>query len=129
MEGNIIHRDLSYQINGILFATHNELGKYTSEHQVCDFIESKIKEFGISYKRELVLSSINIEEEYGRHRVDFLIDNKIVLEIKCKRFLVKNDYYQLRRYLQILNLSLGILVNFREDRLHPKRILNSSGKD
>jgi hypothetical protein len=42
MGGEIIHRELSYQINGILFDTHNELGKYASESQICDFIEDKM---------------------------------------------------------------------------------------
>ncbi|MBI4992933.1 MAG: GxxExxY protein [Candidatus Magasanikbacteria bacterium] len=129
MGGEIVHKELSYQINGILFDVHNEVGRYANEKQVCDYIEKRLKLKDIPYKREYALSAANQVEHYGRHRVDFLIDNKIVLEIKHKNYLVKNDYYQLRRYLQVLNLSLGILVNFREERLHPKRILNGSGKD
>ena len=129
MPTNIIHKELSYIINGILFEVHNELGKYPSESEVCDLIERKLSDLFIPYHREYVIVPTHPGEQVGRHRVDFLIDNKILLEIKCKRFLTKEDYFQIKRYLTHLNLTLGVLVNFREDRLHPKRILNGTGKD
>ena len=76
-----------------------------------------------------MLPSIHVGEMPGRHRVDFLIDNKIILEIKYRKYLTKEDYEQTQRYLTTLNLALGILVNFRDERLHPKRILNGGGKE
>lgn len=126
---NIIHKDLSYIINGLLYEIHNEVGRFASEKQICDLIENKLKENSLAYQREFVLPTIYVGEAPGRHRVDFLIENKIVLEIKYRNFLKREDYEQVRRYLKMLNLALGVLVNFRENRLHPKRILNGSGKE
>lgn len=126
---NLIHKDLSSKLNGILFDVHNELGKNASEGQVCDLIESKLKENNLEYDREFTLTSLLETEKRGRHRVDFLIENKIVLEIKYKKFLTREDYAQVQRYLKVLNLALGVLVNFREDRIKSKRILNGSGKE
>lgn len=125
----LIHRDLSFLITGILFEVHNELGKYTTEKQVCDLIEERLGKAHIPYQRESVLVPIHAGEMIGRHRVDFLIDNKLVLEVKCKYYLTREDYFQIRRYLSVLNMKLGILVNFHEDRLRPKRVLNSTGKE
>lgn len=125
---DILHKDLSYIINGILFDVHNQVGKSASESQVADLIEHELKQKNIPYKRELILPE-QYGEKPGRHRVDFLIDNKVVLEIKTRQFLKKEDYFQLKRYLVSLNMALGILVNFREERLHPKRILNGGGKE
>lgn len=125
---DLIHKDLSYILNGILFDVHNELSNFASEGQICDRIESKLVEKDLKYLREFILPS-SPDEKIGRHRVDFLIDNKIVLEIKYRRFLRREDYEQVKRYLNVLNLSLAILVNFRDERLHPKRILNGGGKD
>ena len=56
--------------------------------------------------------------------VDFLIDNKILVDFKAKIFLNKEDYYQMQRYLESSNLKLGLLVNFRNNYLKPKRIIN-----
>lgn len=123
--GEIIYKELSYTINGILFQVQNDLGKYCNEKQVCDKIEFYFKEKNVPYQREYILPPSFDGEKTGRNRVDFLIDDKIILEIKCKRFLVKDDYFQTQRYLHALNKKLGILVNFRDDRIKPRRVLNS----
>lgn len=124
----VIHKELSYRLTGILYDVHNEVGRFASEKQACDVIERILKESGISYKREYVIRPAHDGEAIGRHRIDFLINDSIVLEVKCKRFLTREDYYQIKCYLTQLNLKLGTLVNFQEERLHPKRILNSLGK-
>ncbi|PJB89626.1 GxxExxY protein [Candidatus Roizmanbacteria bacterium CG_4_9_14_0_8_um_filter_34_12] len=122
--GNIIYKELSYQINGILFYVHNELGSYCNEQQYCDAIEKQLQQKSIKYEREKKLPP-SFEGEENRNKIDFLINNKIILEIKAKRFVTREDYYQVRRYLKALKLKLGIIVNFRDRYLHPKRILNS----
>ncbi|MBP9686504.1 MAG: GxxExxY protein [Candidatus Doudnabacteria bacterium] len=53
----------------------------------------------------------------------FLVEDVIVLELKAKPFLLREDYVQVQRYLHIANVRLGILVNFRPRYLQPKRIL------
>lgn len=108
--------DLTYQLNGILYSVHNELGRFAREKQYSDLFEARLKEKGIGYKRELrVGDSGNI--------LDFLIEDKVIVEFKSKAFLLKEDYFQIQRYLQVLNLELGLLVNFRSRYLEPKRIL------
>lgn len=124
-KGKVIFPDLSYKINGILFNTHNLLGNYCNEKQYGDLIEKHLRENQIIFEREKVLPISFVDEKSGRNKVDFLIDNKVILEIKAKEIITKEDYYQVRRYLKALNLRLGIIINFRSKYLHPKRILNS----
>jgi GxxExxY protein len=123
--GKIIHPDLSYRITGVIFQTQNELGRFRNEKQYCDKIEFLLKELDIPYQRELILDPSFEGENPGRSKVDFLIDNKIILEIKSKPFITKNDYYQTQRYLVSLDKDLAILVNMRRHHIHPKRILNT----
>jgi len=112
----VIHPELSYTITGVLFSTHNELGEYAREKQYGDVIERKLKEIKIPYKREIAISdSGNI--------LDFIIDNKIALELKSARILTKDNYRQIQNYLQQTGLKLGILVNFRSKYLKPVRII------
>jgi|SRR3989338_6552534 len=126
---HIVHKELSYTLSGILFGVHNEVGRFASEKQICDAIEIRLKQHGLSYRREFVLPSAHAGERMGRHRVDFIIEDKIILEIKMRRQLRQEDYDQVLRYLKVLNLALGILVNFRDERLHPRRVLNGAGKE
>lgn len=128
MDGKIFYKDLCYKINGILFEAHNKLGRFCNEQQVYDYLKTAFAENEIKFEWQRILPPAFEGEEAGRNRVDFLIEDVIVLEIKCKRFLTKEDYYQVRRYLQSLNKKLGLLVNFRDIRLNPKRILNSSSQ-
>lgn len=121
----LIFPQLSYKINGILFAAHNELGRFCNEKQYGDTIETHLKRLRIGYEREKVVPPLFEGEIKGRHKVDFLIKDKIILEIKSKRLLTKEDYYQVKRYLIVLNKKLGLLVNFRDRYIRPRRILNS----
>ena len=112
----ILYKELSYKLNGILFNIHNKLGRFSREKQYSDELEVSLKNSDLNYKREYPVSDGN--------RVDFLIDNKIILDVKAKRLILKDDYYQILRYLQSSGLKLGLIVNFRNTFLKPKRIIN-----
>jgi len=112
----LIYPELSYMITGLCFDIHNQLGRFAREKQYCNYIETKLKESKIPYKREYAFKKTG-------NRVDFMIDDKIILEIKTKKFILKEDYYQLQRYLQMLNKKLGLLINFRSRYLKPLRIV------
>ena len=58
------------------------------------------------------------------HSIDFIIEGKIIVDIKAKKFITKEDYNQMQRYLNVSGLILGMIVNFRNTHLKPKRIIN-----
>ncbi len=124
----LIYPDLSYKINGVLFAAHNELGRFCNEKQYSDAVERYLKKLKVKYEREKVLPP-SFEGEQKRNKIDFLIENKIILEIKAKNLLTREDYYQVKRYLLALNKKLGILANFRKKYIEPRRILNSLAEE
>lgn len=124
-----IYAELSYKVTGILYAVHNEQGRFGNEKQYGDALEYYFKLYGISYAREVVIPVSFEGELRGRNKIDFLIEDKIVLEIKAKRVIEKPDYYQLKRYLIAFRKKLGILVNFRDKFLRPRRVLNSLAEE
>jgi len=99
----LVYPELSYRLSGILFAVHNELGRYANEKQYSDAIETKLKQLAITYEREQILPPSFGKESVGRNRIDFIVDDKIILEIKTKRIIGREEYYQIRRYLKAMS--------------------------
>ena len=122
---NLIYKDLSYKITGILFAIHNELGRYKNEKQYADKFEQILKGREIKYLREINLPPSFQGEKKYRNKIDFIIEDKIIIDFKAKTIITKEDYFQTQRYLTSYKKKLGIIVNFRQKYLKPKRIINS----
>ena len=119
----VIYPELSYNIVGCLFDVHNELGRFAKEKQYCELLNKLFKEKGLIFEREKQISFENV----GRftNQVDFDINSQIILEIKAKVAITKDDYNQINRYLEVGNRELGILVNFRNKYLKPIRVIRS----
>ncbi|MBI2475889.1 MAG: GxxExxY protein [Candidatus Taylorbacteria bacterium] len=120
----IIHKELSYKINGLCFQVQKELGRFCRERQYADRLEELLKMEHFLYKREFELIEFNANSPKG-NRADFLIENQIILDAKAKSFITNDDYAQMQRYLRGANLKLGLIVNFKDTYLKPKRVLNS----
>jgi len=118
----LLYPVLSYKIVGLCFEAHNELGRFARERQYGKVIESKLRGDNIKFKKELQISN-------SGNVIDFLIEDLIILELKCEPMITKKDYFQVQRYLQAAGIELGILVNFRNKYLRPKRILKLKKKN
>ena len=103
---------------------HNQLGKGFNEVVYADALEIEFMDSGINYSREKQYA-INYKGNILRHKykADFIIDNKIVLEIKAIDSLVSAHIKQTLNYLAVSKLRLGLLINFGEDSLKYKRIV------
>lgn len=120
---NFIQGDLAYKITGICYKVHNELSRFCREKQYSDKLEEKLKENSINYKREFEIN--NLTDSPEGNRADFIIENKIIIDLKAKKFITKEDYYQMMRYLIASNLQLGLIINFRNPFLKPKRVISN----
>ena len=124
MAKNIILGELSYKVTGICFKVHAELGRFCREKQYADKLEELFTKNKIVFKREVEISKLTNSPE--GNKADFLIENKIIMDVKAKRLITKEDYYQILRYLKAADIELGLIVNFRSAYLKPKRVLNSN---
>ena len=123
---DLVYPELSYKLIGILFEVHKNLGSQYQEKYYQRAIAIALKEQGIPFA-EQVLVNLNFKgASIGRYFVDFLIADKIVLEIKTVSRLTLGDYKQVDGYLKALDKELAILVNFRTHNLTFRRVLNSA---
>lgn len=121
----LIYPELSYLVTGLCFQVQNRLSRFNREKQYADELEKTLSENGVKYGREVELGKLSDRSPAG-NRVDFIIEDKIVLELKAKRFVTKEDYFQAQRYLRGSGCELALVVNFRSSHLKPKRVLNTA---
>ena len=86
------------------------------------FIELRNNNLEVENEKEIKIFYDN--EEIGIHRLDILVGNKVIVELKTVESLHKSHYAQIRSYLKATNLAIGILVNFAGDKADFRRIIN-----
>jgi len=125
---SLIYPELSYKIVGILFDVYNRFGYAYPEKYLQKAIEEALKTNKVPFKKEEKVDLYFDGKKIGRHFVDFIIDDKIVLEIKKGFRISVADTKQVLMYLRSFNLRLGILAYFGSDKLIYKRIVNSKAR-
>src|SRR3989344_80633 len=111
MNEKVIYPELSYKICGLCFSVHNKLGRYRNEKQYADALENLLKENNIIYVRESSLVPSFEGEKTRRNIVDFIVEDKIIIELKARNIILKDDYFQTSRYLVSSNKKLGLIFN------------------
>lgn len=125
----LVEPELSFKIVGVLFRIHNKLGGSYQEKYYQRAVAIGLKEKGLHFKEQIKVDLNFGGQGIGRYFIDFVVENKVVLELKAKPILVKKDFNQVSAYLKANKLELGILANFRGDKLISKRILNPELKN
>lgn len=124
MDSKIIYKELSYKIVGALFEVYNELGYGLQEKYYQKAIAKMLSNNGISFQEQVPYKIAIKGVEVGRYYLDFLIDDKIVLEIKRGRHYSRRNIEQVKGYLHVTKKQLAILANFMPDGVKTLRIPN-----
>ena len=82
----------------------------------------------LSFLNEIELPIFYDEIEIGKRRVDFLVEHKVVGEIKAQSELMDTHLAQALNYLEALNLEIGLLINFGSKSLEIRRLSNNKYK-
>ncbi len=124
MTNNFLYENLTYKIIGACMEVHNILGKGFNEVVYADALEIEFQKQQILYQRE-VMYKIDYKGVPIKHKyfADFVIENKIILDLKAINNLDSSHQKQVLNYLVISKLNLGLLINFGSDKLEYKRII------
>jgi GxxExxY protein len=124
MQDKIIHREPSYQIMKAVFEVHNTLGPGYLEKVYEEALAVELELLNIPFERQKEITVIYKVRHVGQHRLDFVIDGRIVLELKSVSTLANVHKKQVLSYVKATDLRLGILVNFATLRVQSERIAN-----
>jgi len=118
------YEELTRKIIGCAMQVHSTLGNGFQEviYQRClaiEFIENEV-----SFQRELEMPIFYHNQQVGTRRVDFLVENKIMVELKALILLEDVHLAQAINYLEAYNLEVGLLINFGAKSLEFKRLIN-----
>ncbi len=110
--------DISYIIRGCIFEVYNQLGPGLLESVYISALFLELKENDLKVRREVPLPVYykGTKLDVG-FRLDLLVENKVIIELKSVELLHNVHHKQLLTYLKISNKKLGILVNFNEENI------------
>ncbi|TSC52402.1 MAG: GTP-binding signal recognition particle [Parcubacteria group bacterium LiPW_39] len=120
----VLYPELSYKIVGVLFEIWNEIGYSHKEKYIQSAIAKSLKCENLQFVEQLKANLFFKGEKIGLYFFDFLIENKIILEIKRREYFSKHDINQIYAYLKTSGLKLGIIACFTSKGVKFKRILN-----
>lgn len=116
------NKDLTARIIAAAIRVHKELGPGFLEAAYEEALAIEIAAAGISFERQKLLPIFYREYVIGEHRLDFLVEEKVIIELKATAALEDVHYAIVRSYLKAANLEDGLLLNFATSRLTIKRV-------
>jgi len=124
----LLYPELSYQIVGCAYDVHNQLGPGHKEEFYQKAMAISFKEHGLSYKEQEYFPLKFNEEIIGRHFCDFVVDDKITVELKKSSNFSITNINQVLGYLKVSGRMLALIINFGSSGVQCKRIINETRK-
>jgi GxxExxY protein len=110
--------DITFRIRGGIFAVYNELGPGLLESVYSAALKEELQTMGLRVRSEVSLPVLYKGKDLNlNYRLDLLVENAVVIELKSVETLHSVHHKQLLTYLKLSGHKLGILVNFNTTNL------------
>jgi GxxExxY protein len=119
------HKDLTEKIIGCAMKVHSTLGNGFQEVIYQRALAIEMQYQGIPFEREKEMGVYYRGENIGTRRVDFFVDDKIMVELKAIINLEEVHLAQAMNYLEAYDMEIGLLINFGAKSLQFKRVHNN----
>jgi GxxExxY protein len=110
-------KDITEQIISCAIEVHKTLGPGLLESVYEEALECEFELRGIHYERQKEIGLKYKGREIGKHRIDYLIKNQVIVELKAVESINKIYEAQLLTYLKAMDKRVGLLINFNVERL------------
>ena len=123
---SLLYEDLTYQLNGAAIDVNKALGCGFLEKVYQEAFAIALAERGVRFEREKKIPIFFHGHELGTPYIcDFMVEDKIIVELKAVKSIEDIHKAQLLNYLRAAKLKLGLLYNFNDLIVRPERVLNS----
>ena len=116
------HSEITKKIIGCAMKVHSTLGNGFQEVIYQRALAIEMDKQGLSFKRELEMEIYYDNEHIGTRRVDFFVEDKIMVELKALVNLEQVHLAQALNYLEAYKIEIGLLINFGSPSLQFKRL-------
>ena len=120
--------ELTGKIIGCAMEVHKHLGNGFQEVIYQRALEIEMKNQRINFNREFEMEIFYKNESIGNRRVDFFVENKVMVELKAITQLEDVHLAQAINYLEAYHIDLGLLINFGAKSLQFKRLMKPQNK-
>ena len=119
------HQDITQKIIGASFEVHKFLGNGFQEVIYQRALAYEFHQAGLTFAREIEQQIYykNLPEPIGTRRADFVVEDKILVELKATKQLEDVHFAQALNYLKVYKLEVGLLINFGSKSLEFKRLI------
>jgi len=118
---DFLYPELTYKMRGAIFAVWKELGPVFKESVYHKALAKQFSTIGLKYKSEPIIPIYFQGEKVGTYKPDFIVDDKVIVEIKVLPQLFFSQEKQLWYYLKGTEYKIALLVNFGSPKLQIKR--------
>lgn len=125
MAQELKYADITEKIIGCAMTVHRKMKAGYSEIIYARCLAVEFEKIQLPYKKEMELPIYYDEAIVGKRRVDFLVDDKIVVELKAIAERTEKELNQALNYLENHKMEIGLLINFGSKSLQFKRVINS----
>ncbi|MEM6725112.1 MAG: GxxExxY protein [Bacteroidota bacterium] len=122
------YANLTHEIIGAAMEVHNALRFGFREVYYQRALAVELKERGLEFKREVEVDLFYKRINIGNRRVDFIVENKIIVELKATPEIENKHLAQAIHYVELFNHEIGLLINFGTKSLQFKRIISKKYK-
>jgi GxxExxY protein len=116
------NKHLTDRIIAAAIRVHKELGPGFLEAMYEEALAIELAAGGLAFERQKLLPVFYREHLIGEHRLDFLVDSKVIVELKAISALEDIHFAIVRSYLKAANMDDALLLNFATARLTVKRV-------
>ncbi|MDD5071395.1 MAG: GxxExxY protein [Patescibacteria group bacterium] len=124
-EGKLLYEKITYKIRGAIFNVKKQLGLGHKEVIYQKALEKKFEKVGLSFTKEKSIEIKYDDKKISIYRPDFIIDDKVILEIKKLPFIGKFEKQQVWHYLKGSEYKLALLVNFANNDVQIERFVDT----
>ena len=126
---DLVYPELNYKIVGCAIKVFKNLGPGLLEKRYQQGLAIELKNAGLKFEEQVKVPQYYGEKLLGNGFIDFVVEDKVILELKRGQFYFSGEVQQIQNYLKSKKLQLGIILRFTDYGVRFKRIVDLPGYD